>query len=603
MMKEQITNYFQGNYRTFYEKYLPDVKKMGGQEYKAICPFHDDSEPSLNFNNQTGQYYCHGCNKKGNAIHFYAKINSLDTKRDFPKILKGIANDFNIPWEENRSKLVKTYNYTDAEGHLIYQVCRYEPKTFKQRQPGNNGNWIWNLKDIQPILYNLPQVIKANEVFIVEGERDVDTLMDLGLIATTCSMGVKKWRPEYNGPLKGKDIVLIPDNDLEGKEHMAQVAISLNGQAKSLKLIELPGLPSKGDLTDFVTKFVDKSEAAHELAVMVEKAGPHEPPKKATLEDVILKAKDFTALELPPKKKLLNPWLTEQSITLISGWRGTGKTWLALSILDSVSKGECFGPWEAETSVSCLFLDGEMPAQDIIGRTKDLGIDSIYIYSDSYANSLGLPRANLLSETWRSSMKRILITRDIKLWVIDNIASLAGGIDENSKRDWDPINAWLLELRFARIATILLHHEGKDKGQRGTSAREDNIDCSISLKQPFDYTPEDGARFIMKFKKARVRTQDLNLITDMQFQLMQDEHGGLIWTWGGIKTEARKEILRLTDEGVKASDIASVVGVTRQYVSKTQIQAKKDGHLTLEGKLSQSGFLFVNEANLVDNPG
>jgi DNA primase len=247
-VKETIQNYFKGNYRTFYNKYLPEVKKAGGDEYKAHCPFpnHEDKNASFNFNNQTGQYYCHGCNKKGDAIHFYAKLNNLDTKRDFRKILRGIINDFGIPWQEQKAHIEKTYNYTDAEGQLLYQVVRMNPKDFRQRRPGNNGNWIWNLKEIDPVLYQLPKVLAAKEILIVEGEKDADNLTNLGLIATTCPMGAKKWRPEYNEPLKGKDIVLMPDNDLEGKEHMAQVAISLNGQAKSLKLIELPDLPSKG---------------------------------------------------------------------------------------------------------------------------------------------------------------------------------------------------------------------------------------------------------------------------------------------------------------------------------------------------------------------
>ncbi len=594
-MKKAIQSHFQGNYRTFYEKYLPDVKKIGGEEYKARCPFHDDTEPSFNFDNQTGQYFCHGCNKKGDAIHFYAKINSLDTRRDFGKILRGIANDFNIPWEENRPKLIKTYNYTDAEGLLLYQVCRYEPKNFKQRQPNNNGRWTWNLKGIEPVLYQLPKVLAAKEVLIVEGEKDVDNLMELGLTATTCPMGVKKWRPEYNESLKGKDIVLIPDNDLEGKEHMAQIAISLNGQTKSLKLIELPGLPSKGDVSDFIAKFDDKAEATEKLSIMIEGAGPYEPPKKVTIEDVILQAKDFTALELPAKKKLLNPWLTEQSITLISGWRGTGKTWLALSILDSVSKGVSFGPWKAETSTPCLFLDGEMPTQDIIERTKDLGIDSTYIYSDAYANNLGLPKANLLSETWRSTMKRILTTRGIKLWVIDNLASLAGGIDENIKKDWDPINSWLLDLRFAGIATIMLHHEGKGGGQRGTSAREDNLDNSIILKRPFDYIPEDGCKFIMHFAKARVRTQDLSLISDTQFHLTQDEQGELVWTHGNIKAEAKKEILRLTDEGLPQTDICNSTGLSKGYVSKVKTKLIQENYLGKNGKITPTGMDYLYE--------
>ena len=602
-MKKTIQNHFQDNYRTFYEKYLPDVKKSGGDEYKARCPFpnHEDRNASFNFSNKTGQYYCHGCNKKGDAIHFYAKVNNLDTKRDFGKILKGIASDFGIPWKEQKAHIDKTYNYTDAEGLLLYQVVRMEPKDFRQRHPGNNGNWIWNLKGIDRVLYQLPKVLTAKEVLIVEGEKDVDNLMKLGLTATTCPMGAKKWHPEYNEALKGKDIVLIPDNDLEGKEHMAQVGESLNGLVNSLKLIELSDLPSKGDVSDFIGKFDDKAEAAEKLSIMIDGAGPYEPPKKATIEDVILQAKDFTALEIPAKKKLLNPWLTEQSITLISGWRGTGKTWLALAILDAVSKGVSFGPWEPEASVPCLYLDGEMPTQDIMERVEELGIDSVFIYSDAYANSLGLSKANLLSETWRTSMKRILTTRGIKLWVIDNLASLAGGIDENVKKDWDPINAWLLDLRFAGIATIMLHHTNKEGGQRGTSAREDNLDNSIILKRPFDYTPEDGCKFIMHFAKARVKTQDLLSITDTQFQLREDESGQLIWTCGNIKTETKKEVLRLTDEGAKGSEIASIVGVTKQYVSKIQIQAKKDSLLTEKGKLSQAGFLFINDPDLVDN--
>ena len=596
-MKETIQSHFQGNYRTFYEKYLPDVKKAGGNEYKARCPFpnHEDRNASFNFNNHTGQYYCHGCNKKGNAIHFYAKINSLDTKRDFHRILKGIAKDFGIPWQEKEHHIDKTYDYRDIEGHLLYQVVRMNPKDFRQRRPGNNGNWIWNLKDVEPVLYQLPSLMAANEVLIVEGEKDVDALIDLGLTATTCPMGAKKWKTEYNEYLRGKDIVLIPDNDLEGKEHMAQIAISLNGQARSLKLIELPDLPSKGDVSDFIDTFDDKEDAKEKLSVMIENTGLYEPPKKATIEDVILQAKDFTALEIPPKKKLLNPWLTEQSITLISGWRGTGKTWLALSILDAVSKGKSFGTWESETSVPCLLLDGEMPQQDIMERVEELGIDSVYIYSDAYSNSLGLSKANLLSEQWRTDMKRILTTRGIKLWAIDNLASLAGGIDENIKKDWDPINAWLLDLRFAGIATIMLHHTNKEGGQRGTSAREDNLDNSIILKRPFDYTPEDGCKFVIHFAKARVRTQDLGLIPDTQFQLREDEAGQLVWTWGSIKTENKKEILRLTDEGVKGSDIASLVGVSRPYVSKIQKEAREDGLLNTKGKLSPSGFDYVNK--------
>jgi len=190
-------------------------------------------------------------------------------------------------------------------------------------------------------------------------------------------------------------------------------------------------------------------------------------------------------------------------------------------------------------------------------------------------------------------MKRILTTRGVKLWVVDNLASLTGGIDENAKRDWDPVNAWLLELRFAGIATMLLHHTNKGGSQRGTSAREDNIDTSIMLKRPFDYVPEDGAKFIVNFQKARVATKDLNLIGDTQFQLTQDETGRLTWTWGNVRRETKVEALRLIDEGATNQEIIEALGVTKGRVSQIRKSAINEGMLSMKGKLTQSGFTEV----------
>jgi len=238
-MRDNILNYFQGNFKSFYAKYFQNIKVLSGDECQVLCPFHDDHKPSFNFNIQNGQYFCHGCRKKGDIFHFYGKINSLDTKRDFEKILRGMAKDFGIPWESEQKRIVKTYDYIDANGKQLFQVCRMEPKDFRQRH--RNGNdWVWNLKGIKRVLYRLQDVLKAKEVIIVEGEKDVDTLTDMGFIATTSPMGAKKWRDEYNEALKDKDIILIPDNDNEGREHMIRIAISLNGIVKSLKWCRKP---------------------------------------------------------------------------------------------------------------------------------------------------------------------------------------------------------------------------------------------------------------------------------------------------------------------------------------------------------------------------
>jgi len=587
--KKAITDHFTGRYQEFFAKYLPaGIKKIGGDEWQARCPFHDDKNPSLNINAQTGAFFCHGCGKKGGFFHFYAKLNDLDDRRDFPKILAGIAHDFGIEAaEELKAQLVKTYDYIDEGGTLLFQVCRYEPgkngkpKDFRQRVPNGSGGWAYNLNGVRRVLYRLPEVLKADEVVLVEGERDSDTLAGLGFVGTTNPMGAGKWAQEYSESLGGKDVVLIPDNDKEGREHMMKVGAALRGIARSIKWIDLPDVPSKGDVSDWAATFSTKEEAAERLAVMIEAAGPYEAPKVCTLEDAVLDVSDYHRIELPRKQTILRPVVCGQQIILASGWRGVGKSWFALGLLDAVTRGTSFGPWEVENTVPCLCLDGEMAAEDTRKRIHDLNPSGerkspLYIYSDAYANHLGLPRANLLSETWRTTMKRMLLTRGVKLWVVDNIASLAGGIDENAKKEWDPINGWLIDLRFAGITTILLHHVNKEGGQRGTSAREDNIDMSIILKQPADYEADRGADFILTFSKSRVSFEDLGLLQDVHFTLTTNEDGGLAWTWERVKTERKAEILALLDAGESISETARIVGCAKSYVSKVN-QDRKSG--------------------------
>lgn len=594
MQKEDLKNFFQGKYDIFYSKYLPTVKKIGRTEYKAICPFHDDKEPSFNFNSDTGEYFCHGCGKKGHIVHFYAKLNSLDTKHDYPKILSAIAKDFNIPIEETKRQLVKTYDYVDLEGKLIFQVCRYEPKSFSQRRMNDNGKWIYNLDGIQRVLYRLPEIVKADEVIIVEGEKDSDSLAVIGFCGTTCPQGAGKWRPEYSDSLKDKNIVLCPDNDNVGREHMTRVGASLKGIAAGLKWLELPDLPSKGDITDWLKQFQTKEEAAEKLSILIEAAPEYEAPVRHTLEDAIVESSEYLCLALPPKLKILDI-ISEQEIILASGWRGVGKSWFGLSLVDAITRNQSFGMWKTVNSVPCLYVDGEMSAQDAKTRLKSLNPDPnrkspLYIYSDAYANTLGLPKASLMSETWRSTMKRILITRGVRFWVLDNLASLAGGIDENSKRDFDPINAWLLDLRYSGITTLMLHHVGKEGHQRGTSAKEDHLDLSLILKQPPDYVPENGAAFIVTFTKSRLSFQELHLLQDTRFQLITDENGCLSWAWGSVKQETRREVLNLINQGMTYDEIANALQISKGRISQVKKEAIEKGIIDAKGKLLKDDF-------------
>jgi putative DNA primase/helicase len=300
---------------------------------------------------------------------------------------------------------------------------------------------------------------------------------------------------------------------------------------------------------------------------------------------------------------ILKPWLPEQSIIEISGWRGIGKTWFGTSIVNSATSGEPLGPWEVGTPVPALHIDGELPAQDVQDRFNQLPThgrkEPLYIYSEAYARTLGIPRANLLNPNWREALKAFLIKKGIKLLGLDNVSSLAPGVDENSKKDWDPINQWFLDLRFAGVATIFFHHTSKTGDQRGTSGREDNLDCSILLQRPSHYMAEQGAKFIVQFKKSRVRTNELNLVADAEFTLTE-VNGRLQWIWGTVKRKNQLEILRMLDRGISQAEIARTLAIDKGYVSRVKSKAIKDGNLSQSGKLTKSALRGVNSDDFED---
>lgn len=289
-MKQQIINHFQGNFEPFYGRYVEKLKKSGDKQLIGLCPFHDEKNPSFSMSNQDGQYFCHSCREKGDAFSFYAKKKNLDISQDFPKILEGIASEFGISngntGEHKKKEPDATYNYVDEKGQVTCRKCKIIVPDGKNitwwERPNGNGKWIRGLNGTDPGLYNKPDVIKAKEVSILEGEKDVETAKRVGCTATTSPHGAGSWKDEYNEALKGKDIVLIPDNDKPGRKHMEQVARSLKGIANSIVWVDLPGIENidGGDLSDWVAKFDPPDEAAESLAVMIGRADLYKPPNE-----------------------------------------------------------------------------------------------------------------------------------------------------------------------------------------------------------------------------------------------------------------------------------------------------------------------------------
>ena len=203
------------------------------QGWQAKCPAHDDRNASLSISEgRDGRTLlrCHaGCD-------FRAILEAAGLKP---------SDCFATPTTTATEKrIVARYPYVDAEGTLLFEVVRFEPKDFRQRRPDGQGGWTWSLKGVERVLYRLPELSKAiaagQTVFIVEGEKDADALANLGLCATCNAGGAGKWEPGYTSAMKGATVVILPDRDKPGRTHGELVAQALRGNVASLRVIELP---------------------------------------------------------------------------------------------------------------------------------------------------------------------------------------------------------------------------------------------------------------------------------------------------------------------------------------------------------------------------
>ena len=210
--------------------------RKSGDGWIARCPAHEDRSPSMSLREVSGKVlvHCHaGCEQRD-------VVNALESRELWPRSRA-----------RNSGSIVATYDYTDETGQLLYQVVRREPKSFQQRRPDGLGGWIWK-KNERQVLYRLIDVIGASIVFVVEGEKDVESLRAHGFVATTNAGGAEApWLPAFTEALRGREVILIPDNDAPGNKRALRIARALLGQVARLKFLPLPGAK---DATDWFAR-------------------------------------------------------------------------------------------------------------------------------------------------------------------------------------------------------------------------------------------------------------------------------------------------------------------------------------------------------------
>ncbi len=483
---------------------------------------------------------------------------------------------------------IAEYDYLDESGEFLYQVCKKPDKKFLQRRLGTDGKWIWSLGDVRRVLYGLPELLKAETsetVFIVEGEKDVKSLRSVGLTATTNPGGASKsgkWLEEFNDYLKDRPVIILPDNDDVGRAHAIKIADSLKGTAKSIKIVHLPDLPVKGDISDWL----ELGGTRDKLNELIKKDSIQQ-----TISNII-SAADLMAKEFSEQKYAVEGILSE-GVTIVAGKPKLGKSWWALGTAVAVaSGGKVLGsiPVEQGNVLYLALEDGERRLQ----KRLELML----------GNSGKPPKDLQFAFTWKPLDNGGL--EDLENWLIDHpnariifIDTLKRVRPKDSSRqvydnDYDAIAPLGDLARKYGVSIVLIHHTRKMES-------EDPMDM---ISGSFGLT--GSADGVLVLTRARMSTQaKLHVIgrdSDDKELILDWNSGTYGWTLAGDAEELavskeRKDIietLAFYPTRLTPKQVAKDLDRNEASVRKMMNRMNNDGQIDNDGL---GNYTVINKNN------
>lgn len=517
------------------------------------------------------------------------------------------------------------YPYHNESGELLGFIVRWDKSNGKKEiRPyryceTNNGKKEWKgqgFEEPRP-LYNLHRIKQRSDapILVCEGEKAADAAAALfpDCVTTTAMHGAQSPHKSDWSCMRGRQVIIAPDNDGAGKKYADVVyKLCIEADAASVKLLcpsifacyaikdesivehtrelsqgyDLADAATEGWAVEYISQLEDWLRQNGEslftdYTPYLKEVSPDGTPDRKLR---VVTLRELLATPLPPRENILAPWLQTQSLCMVHSIRGVGKTHFALGVAWAVATGSKFLVWEAPQPREVLYLDGEMPANALQERLAKMCLDSESPYADNLRiltpdlQERGMP--NLATEDGQELIN-VLLTPEIKLIVVDNLSCLVRGVRENEGQSWDAISEWALQMRQKGVSVLFIHHSGKNGTQRGTSRKEDILDAVINLKHPEDYTPEDGARFEVRFEKARHLTgKDIQPFVAR----LTSEYEKHVWDITLIDDSRREQVIKLLNDGCSQRKTAKILGIDHSTVSRHAEKARKLGLVKLQPK-------------------
>ncbi len=545
---------------------LQGVKDERGNKFQALCPAHDDKQPSLSVTATPDRILmkCHaGCSHK----------DVCDSLGIHPAQLFLNGDTFGKTTNAHE----EIYEYFDENNELIYQVIRKQGKVFICRRPDGAGNWAYKLDGVNRILYRLPQLKKAREhdeakykkVYICEGEKDVHTLENHGLLATCNPHGAGKWHDDFNESLSGLDCVILPDNDEAGRNHADAVAMSIAKTAANVRILHLPNLPDKGDVTDW---FRD-GNSIEEFLTLVNAA--ESPKSGAEYLQPAASSLQFTTLDelytepIEDEDFVVDRLLPMGGISVFSGKPKVGKTTAIHNMILNISQGEPFlGRKTRKGRVIYFCLEEKRPeVRKRFERMRACGTEIIIctkIDPDRFETDLGCAIAEFDPvAVFIDPMARVVRARDF-----NDYAEMARALER------------FVDLaRNFNVHVQLSHHDGKGgrlggDGVLGSTAIFGAVDTHLQM------AIKDGQRTIMTTNRYGDALPETIVNLDKETGIISPQ--GTLQERGEVTL--REKVLTRIDFGESLSETE-----IRKRLGSTAATSKMIRILVKEGELLRSG--------------
>ena len=260
----------------------------GANGFKAQCPAHEDSNPSLSVSEGAdGKVLLH-CFAGCEFTEILTALGFDQSPRSTPAEIKPNGRKAPVPLVRRRPAggaralpAGTVYHYEDADGKAAFAVVRKDGKggkSFSQWTPSGDG-WLPVGPKGQRPLYRLPELLEWDgKVVIVEGEKCVEaakTEFPTNFF-TTFSGGSAAWKHTDFSPLRGREVTLIADADQSGRDCMLQLAAHLWEIGAGPIKIALPDGSDGSDGSDIV-EWIEQGIAEKQLKKYLR---PWNPPEE-----------------------------------------------------------------------------------------------------------------------------------------------------------------------------------------------------------------------------------------------------------------------------------------------------------------------------------